>query len=195
MYSSDDVESSLMKLNNQVSDAVHSYVKDGYKIDANKSIINPVKDKNCVFKAVLNKDVDGIKCEATITLEETKTDNSYSCTYNNVEMVGDTVWSKESKTYSSSISRHGHVDDNESSKKSFIDQLNKDKKLDESHKNNATKCNIDEKIAKSFIKHSYPMFERLDDYIKVNDSSHDCCEDEEDDLIKLVKYIFNYANK
>lgn len=88
-------------MNTIASDAIHSYIKDGYRIDAKESVIDREKDKDCIFKAVLKKDVDGIECKAVITLSETgKDDSNQAYTYHKVESVGDTKWSKESRTYS-----------------------------------------------------------------------------------------------
>ena len=90
-------------MNTLASDAIHSYLKDGYRIDAKESVIDRDKDKDCTFKAVLKKDVDGIECKTVITLFETgKDDSNKTCTYHKVETVGDTQWSEESRTYSCS---------------------------------------------------------------------------------------------
>ena len=89
-------------MNEVVSDAIHSCIKDGYKIDAKESVIDREEDdKDCVFKAVLKKDVDGIECKTTITLNDNKDDKNKYCTYHKVETVGDTKWSEETHTYSS----------------------------------------------------------------------------------------------
>ena len=42
-------------MNNIASDAIHSYIKDGYRIDAAESIVDSDIDKGCTFKAVLKK--------------------------------------------------------------------------------------------------------------------------------------------
>lgn len=93
-------------MNTIASDAIHSYIKDGYRIDAKESVIDRDKDKDCTFKAVLKKDVDGIECKTVITLTETgKDDSNKTCTYHKVETVGDTKWSEESRTFSSSTDK------------------------------------------------------------------------------------------
>jgi hypothetical protein len=93
-------------MNAYASDAIHSYLKDGYRIDAKESVIDHDKDKNCTFKAVLKKDVDGIECKTVITLSETgKDDSNKTCTYHKVETVGDTQWSEETRTFSFSTDK------------------------------------------------------------------------------------------
>lgn len=87
-------------MNTVASDAIHSYIKDGYHIDAKESVIDREKDKDCTFKAVLKKDVDGINCKAVITLSDNGDDKNKHCTYHKVETVGDTKWSEETRTFS-----------------------------------------------------------------------------------------------
>ncbi len=89
-------------MNTVASDAIHSYIKDGYRIDAKESVIDREKDKDCTFKAVLKKDVDGIECKTVITLNESKDDNNHVCSYSKVDWVGDTKWSEESRSFSTS---------------------------------------------------------------------------------------------
>lgn len=89
-------------MNTLASDAIHSYIKDGYRIDAKESVIDREKDKDCTFKAVLKKDVDGIGCKTVITLTDNGDDKNKTCTYHKVETVGDTKWSEETRTYSCS---------------------------------------------------------------------------------------------
>lgn len=91
-------------MNTVASEAIHSYIKDGYHIDAKESVIDREKDKDCTFKAVLKKDVDGIECKTVITLADNGDDKNKSCKYHKVETVGDTVWSEETRTFSSSTS-------------------------------------------------------------------------------------------
>ena len=92
-------------MNTIASDAIHSYIKDGYRIDAKESVIDRDKDKDCTFKAVLKKDVDGIECKSVITLTDNGEDKNKSCTYHKVETVGDTKWSEETRTFSSSTDK------------------------------------------------------------------------------------------
>ena len=92
-------------MNTVASDAIHSYIKDGYKIDAKESVIDREKDKDCTFKAVLKKDVDGIECKTVITLTDNGDDKNKHYTYHKVEAVGDTKWSEETRTFSSSTDK------------------------------------------------------------------------------------------
>ena len=71
-----------------VSDMIHSYIKDGYKIDSKESVIDREKDKDCTFKAVLKKDVDGVECKTVITVYDSGDDKNKSCTYHKVDMIG-----------------------------------------------------------------------------------------------------------
>lgn len=87
-------------MNTIASDAIHSYIKDGYHIDAKESVIDREKDKDCTFKAVLKKDVDGINCKTVIKLTDSGDDKNKHCTYHKVETVGDTKWSEETRTFS-----------------------------------------------------------------------------------------------
>lgn len=87
-------------MNTVASDAIHSYIKDGYHIDAKESVIDREKDKDCTFKAVLKKDVDGINCKTVIKLTDNGDDKNKHCTYHKVESVGDTKWSEETRTFS-----------------------------------------------------------------------------------------------
>lgn len=92
-------------MNTVASDAIHSYIKDGYRIDAKESVIDRDKDKDCTFKAVLKKDVDGIECKTVITLTDNGDDKNKACTYHKVETVGDTKWSEETRSFSSSTDK------------------------------------------------------------------------------------------
>ena len=87
-------------MNTIASDAIHSYIKDGYHIDAKESVIDREKDKDCTFKAVLKKDVDGINCKTVIKLTDNGDDKNKHCTYHKVETVDDTKWSEETRTFS-----------------------------------------------------------------------------------------------
>lgn len=92
-------------MNTLASDAIHSYIKDGYRVDAKESVIDREKDKDCAFKAVLKKDIDGIECKTVITITDNGDDKNKSCTYYKVETVGDTKWSEETRTFSSSTDK------------------------------------------------------------------------------------------
>ena len=89
-------------MNSIASDAISSYINDGYHIDAKESVIDRDKDKDCTFKAVLKKDVDGIELKTTITITDNGDDKNKSCTYHKVETAGDLKWSEETRTFSHS---------------------------------------------------------------------------------------------
>lgn len=42
-------------MNTIASDAIRSYIEDGYRIDAKESVVDREKDKDCTLKAVLKK--------------------------------------------------------------------------------------------------------------------------------------------
>lgn len=65
-------------MNNIASDAIHSYIKDGYRIDAAESIVDSNIDKGCTFKAVLKKDENDIEYIATIKLFDDKNKSQVS---------------------------------------------------------------------------------------------------------------------
>lgn len=98
--SDDEVKLATCKdTGDDVSDMIHSYIKDGYKIDSKESVIDREKDKDCTFKAVLKKDVDGIECKTTITLSDNGDDKNKSCTYHKVDMVGDEKWNEVTSSF------------------------------------------------------------------------------------------------
>lgn len=86
-------------INALVSNEINSYIKNGYHIDVNESAFNYENDKDCIFKAVLKIDVDGIECKTVITLNGSEDDKTKYYTYHKVEIVGDTKWSEETQTY------------------------------------------------------------------------------------------------
>lgn len=167
-------------MTDDISDMIRKYTLDGYKIDCKESAVDPDSDvdKDCTFKAVLKKDVDGIECKTIIRLLEEKTAIGKSTTLSKVEYVGDTKWSAESHSYSHSYtcpakdydSDTSAWDKYKSSKSSFtrladvIKTPNKDE--DDSTK---WKCKCPS------------AYQRLDDYIKLNDKK-----DEETTKIKFT---------
>ena len=99
----------LTKFNNidaVVSDAIHSCIKDDYKIDVKESVIDHEEDKDCIFKVVLKRDVDGIECKTIITLNGNEDDKTKYYTYHKVEIVGDTKWSEETHTYNYTTNKY-----------------------------------------------------------------------------------------
>ena len=109
-------------MNSIASDAISSYINDGYRIDAKESVIDRNKDKDCTFKAVLKKDVDGIELKATITITDNGDDKNKSCTYHKVETAGDLKWSEETRTFSHSTDQ---IKLNSTENNSNIDDTNK----------------------------------------------------------------------
>lgn len=109
-------------MNSIASDAISSYINDGYRIDAKESVIDRDKDKDCTFKAVLKKDVDGIELKTTITITDNGDDKNKSCTYHKVETAGDLKWSEETRTFSHSTDQ---IKLNSTVNNSNIDDTNK----------------------------------------------------------------------
>ena len=109
-------------MNSIASDAISSYINDGYRIDAKESVIDHNKDKDCTFKAVLKKDVDGIELKTTITITDNGDDKNKSCTYHKVETAGDLKWSEETRTFSHSTDQ---IKLNSTENNSNIDDTNK----------------------------------------------------------------------
>ena len=159
-------------MTDDISDMIRKYTLDGYKIDCKESAVDPDSDvdKDCTFKAVLKKDVDGIECKTIIRLLEEKTAIGKSTTLSKVEYVGDTKWSAESHSYSHSYTCPVK-DDSESAwnKYNRLDDIFKlpNKKDDDSSIKWKCKCPS--------------AFNRLDDYIKLNDKK-----DEGDAKIKFT---------
>lgn len=89
-----------------ISDVIQSYIKDGYCLDVKESAIDHEEDKDCIFKAVLKIDVDGIECKTVITLNGNEDDKTKYYTYHKVETVGDTKWSEETHTYNYTTNKY-----------------------------------------------------------------------------------------
>ena len=107
-------------MNTIASDAISSYINDGYRIDAKESVIDRNKDKDCTFKAVLKKDVDGIELKTTITITDNGDDKNKSCTYHKVETAGGLKWSEETRTFSHSTDQ---IKLNSQAKNNTVDDL------------------------------------------------------------------------
>lgn len=183
-------------LNTEISHAIHKYIADGYHIDAKESVIDREKDKDCTFKAVLKKDVDGIECKTIITLHENKNDNSHACKYHKVETVGDTKWSEETRSFSTNS-----VDFTKPKFKDipFIPNL----KLETSKDDNLDKSKMSGSftVSKKDLKKSFNIKRKhtSDDSTK-NDSKpfnvrdnvkeNKTNDDFDDDLMKLIRRIF-----
>lgn len=109
-------------MNYIASDAINSYISDGYHIDAKESVIDRDKDKDCTFKVVLKKDFDCVELKTTITITDNGDDKNKSCTYHKVESTGDVKWSEETRTFSHSTDQ---IKLNSTVNNSNIDDANK----------------------------------------------------------------------
>ena len=150
-----------------VSDTIHSYIKDGYHIDAKESAINHEKDKDCTFKVVLKRDVDGIECKVVITFTDKCDDKNKSYLYHKIDTVDDTIWSEETCTYNLSTAAGILRETGDG----YIKQHDrKDIKLER----------------------KYPStYQSIDDYIKLSNEEKDDSDELEDSLSRLVRYIFS----
>lgn len=185
-------------VNTVTSDSINLYINDGFHIDAKESMIDRDKDKDCTFKAVLKKDVDGIECKVVIKLSGD--DKCY--TYNKVETVGDTVWSEETRSFKSSsnvihkedVDNKTNTENADSTKDSDCKQSDEDWMKE--HRKRMKR--ISDKYG--FIWDWFcdePSFNKLDDVIKTDkrdtkkESLADHKRDEmRDSLLDLVNFIF-----
>lgn len=158
-------------INNDISNDIHSYIAEGYRISAKDSVIDK-EDKSCTFKAVLTKDVDGTEYRVAIKMYETNNDSTgfTTCSYYKTEEAGGTVLSRT--TITKSIYNKPHIKETGNSSNviymPFIKNLKLKPKSEESEK-------INSKVK-----------EKEDSTLNSNSK-----EDTEDDLISLVKFIFN----
>lgn len=159
-------------MNNIASDAIHSYIKDGYRIDAAESVVDSNIDKGCTFKAVLKKDENDIEYIATIKLFDDKNKSQVS---HKVEItVSATKTDKITTAYSSKNSSECSDEDY---LEQLLDSINDSKENDEFQ----------------------PSYGNLNDYIKIKSdeanlkeqcNSNNKSDDEmEDYLINLVRRI------
>ena len=159
-------------MNSIASDAIHSYIKDGYRIDAAESIVDSNIDKGCTFKAVLKKNENDIEYIAVIKLFDDKNKSQVS---HKVEItVSATKTDKITTAFSSKNS-------SECSDEDYLEQL-----LDEIK---------DSKESDEF----QPSYSNINDYIKIKSdeaslkeqcNSNNKSDDEmEDYLINLVRRI------
>ena len=159
-------------MNNIASDAIHSYIKDGYRIDAAESIVDSDIDKGCTFKAVLKKNENDIEYMAVIKLFDDKNKSQVS---HKVEITVSATKTDKITTVSSS------KNSSECSDEDYLEQL-----LDEI---NSSKDNDE----------FQPSYCNLNDYIKIKSdeanlkeqcNSNNKSDDEmEDYLINLVRRI------
>ena len=88
-----------------VSEAINFCFKEGYTIDTKESVIDQEKEKDCTFKTVMKRYLDGIECKTIIKLTNNIDDKNKYCKYHKVEFVGDTKWSEETCTFSCSTDK------------------------------------------------------------------------------------------
>lgn len=159
-------------MNNIASDAIHSYIKDGYRIDAAESVVDSNIDKGCTFKAVLKKDENDIEYIATIKLFDDKNKSQVS---HKVEITVSAT--KTDKITTVSSSKNSSECSDEDYLEQLLDEINDSKENDEFQ----------------------PSYGNLNDYIKIKSdeanlkeqcNSNNKSDDEmEDYLINLVRRI------
>lgn len=159
-------------MNNIASDAIHSYIKDGYRIDAAESIVDSDIDKGCTFKAVLKKDENDIEYTAVIKLFDDKNKSQVS---HKVEITVSAT--KTDKITTMSSSKNSSECSDEDYLEQLLDEINSSKESDEFQ----------------------PSYGNLNDYIKIKsdeanlkdqcNSNNKSDEEMEDYLINLVRRI------
>lgn len=159
-------------MNNIASDAIHSYIKDGYRIDAAESIVDSDIDKGCTFKAVLKKNENDIEYMAVIKLFDDKNNSQVS---HKVEITVSAT--KTDKITTVSSSKNSSECSDEDYLEQLLDSINDSKENDEFK----------------------PSYGNLNDYIKIKSdevnlkeqcNSNNKSDDEmEDYLINLVRRI------
>lgn len=159
-------------MNSIASDAIHSYIKDGYRIDAAESIVDSDIDKGCTFKAVLKKDENDIEYIATIKLFDDKNKSQVS---HKVEITVSAT--KTDKITTMSSSKNSSECSDEDYLERLLDAINDSKESDEFQ----------------------PSYCKLNDYIKIKsdeanlkeqcNSNNKSDEEMEDYLINLVRRI------
>lgn len=159
-------------MNNIASDAINSYIKDGYRIDAAESIVDSDIDKGCTFKAVLKKNENDIEYMAVIKLFDDKNNSQVS---HKVEITVSAT--KTDKITTASSSKNSSEFSDEDYLEQLLDSIKDSKESDEFH----------------------PSYGNLNDYIKIKSdeanlkeqcNSNNKYDDEmEDYLINLVRRI------
>lgn len=159
-------------MNNIASDAIHSYIKDGYRIDAAESIVDSNIDKGCTFKAVLKKDENDIEYIAVIKLFDDKNKSQVS---HKVEITVSAT--KTDKITAVSSSKNSNECSDEDYLEQLLDAINDSKESDEFQ----------------------PSYGNLNDYIKIKsdkanlkeqcNSNNKSDEEMEDYIINLVRRI------
>ena len=159
-------------MNSIASDAIHSYIKDGYRIDAAESIVDRDIDKGCTFKAVLKKNENDIEYMAVIKLFDDKNKSQVS---HKVEITVSAT--KTDKITTVSSSKNSSECSDEDYLEQLLDEINNSKDNDEFQ----------------------PSYGNLNDYIKIKsdeanlkeqcNSNNKSDEEMEDYLINLVRRI------
>lgn len=159
-------------MNSIASDAIHSYIKDGYRIDAAESIVDSDIDKGCTFKAVLKKNENDIEYMAVIKLFDDKNKSQVS---HKVEITVSAT--KTDKITAVSSSKNSSECSDEDYLEQLLDEINNSKDNDEFQ----------------------PSYGNLNDYIKIKsdeanlkeqcNSNNKSDEEMEDYLINLVRRI------
>ena len=159
-------------MNNIASDAINSYIKDGYRIDAAESIVDSNIDKGCTFKAVLKKDENDIEYIAVIKLFDDKNKSQVS---HKVEITVSAT--KTDKITAVSSSKNSNECSDEDYLEQLLDEINDSKDNDEFQ----------------------PSYGNLNDYIKIKsdeanlkeqyNSNNKSDEEMEDYIINLVRRI------
>ena len=159
-------------MNNIASDAINSYIKDGYRIDAAESIVDSNIDKGCTFKAVLKKDENDIEYIAVIKLFDDKNKSQVS---HKVEITVSAT--KTDKITAASSSKNSSECSDEDYLEQLLDSIKDSKESDEFQ----------------------PSYGNLNDYIKIKsdeaslkeqcNSNNKSDEEMEDYIINLVRRI------
>jgi hypothetical protein len=188
-------------MNILASNTINSYIQDGYRIDAKESAIDSEKNKNCTFKAVLKKDVDGVLCKTIITLHESDSFSSISnlkfktYTYHKLDLVDGLVWDEESRTFSSShrsasINNASNKKDNDSAGKIILNVNGKQYEVNDLRDGQIKLDWVNNRNDRATNKSG---FNKLSDVIKLvdNNCSKDTCEKCCDNKVKSDSYKTN----
>ena len=152
-------------MNNIASDAIHSYIKDGYRIDAAESVVDSDIDKGCAFKAVLKKDENDIEYIAVIKLFDDKNKSQVS---HKVEITVSAT--KTDKITTVSSSKNSNECSDEDYLEQLLDAINDSKESDEfqpsyGNLNDYIKIKSDEANLKEQCKSNNKSDEEMEDYL------------------------------
>lgn len=152
-------------MNNIASDAIHSYIKDGYRIDAAESIVDSDIDKGCTFKAVLKKNENDIEYIAVIKLFDDKNKSQVS---HKVEITVSAT--KTDKITAVSSSKNSNECSDEDYLEQLLDEINDSKESDEfqpsyGNLNGYIKIKSDEANLKEQCNSNNKSDEEMEDYL------------------------------